>query len=155
MDPHSVTYGLGIYVKLFEFRSSLALALFGLICGSLDLTVNAITCIMIYHNRRVNESFNRIALGLMAITLIEFATQMLVFVAEGGLYWVGELKIFDGIYNDFYFAMCWISDLNTLLKPYTLLFLSGAVRDSFWDIYCTKTTRNHLLQSISHRVHTM
>ena len=153
MDLRAVTYGTGMQVTIFKFPSSLALALFGLICGSLDLTVNAITCMMIYHNSRVNGSFNRIALGLMGITLIEFATQMLVFAAEGALFLLGNMMIYDGIYNDFYFAMCWISQLNALLKPYTLLLLSATVRECFYNTYWRKMTENSLLKSVSHRVH--
>ena len=89
----------------------------------------------------------------MLITLIEFSTQILVFSAEGALFILGGMRIFEGIYNDFYFAMCWITDLSTLLKPYTLLIISGAVRESFLDTYWRKITKNNVLRTLPSQIY--
>ena len=152
MDIHMVTYGLGPKPDFFSAYSAIKLALFGLFCGSLDFIVNAITCTMIFLKRRQNTVFNKIILGLMIITLIEFATQMLVFVGEGALVILGKNFIFDGIYNDFYFAMCWITDLSTLLKPYTLLIISGTVRKCFLESYWETMKTKMLLKTLSYRI---
>ena len=91
----------------------------------------------------------------MTITLIEFATQILVFAAQGMLFMLGENYIYDGIYNDFYFAMCWITDLNTLLKPYMLLLMSEEVRGRFLDTYWRSITKINLFKSVSDKFHTI
>ena len=72
---------------------------------------------------------------LMIFTLIEFITQMFLHAVQGTLYFLGEMEIFYRIYNDFYFAMYWITDLNVLLKAYTLLLISGEIRKCFLDTY--------------------
>ena len=152
MDFYEVTYGLAPIVDLFPANSAAKLALFGLVCGSLDLVINVITCTVIFLKRNQNVIFNKIVLGLMMVTLVEFVTQILMFAAQGGLYILGVNHIFDGIYNDFYFAMCWITDLNTLLKPYMLLLMSGAVKERFLSAYWRKCGKNMMFRSVSSKV---
>ena len=153
MDAHNVTYGLSSIPDFFSAHSAIKLALFGFIFGSLDFIVNTITCMMLYLNRHQNVVFNRIIIGLMTVTLIEFLTQMMLFTVQGALFILGVMQIFDGIYNDFYFAMCWITDLNTLLKPYMLLLMSEEVRECFLDTYWRSITKNSLFRSVSDRFH--
>uniref|UniRef100_A0AC34RI53 7TM GPCR serpentine receptor class x (Srx) domain-containing protein n=1 Tax=Panagrolaimus sp. JU765 TaxID=591449 RepID=A0AC34RI53_9BILA len=82
----------------------------------------------------------------MAITLIEFVTQMLLFLAEGTMYLYMLQNIRNGPFYDIYFSVCWISDLAVLVKPYTLLLISQNVKKAFMQTYRfrKKETRKHV-----------
>uniref|UniRef100_A0AC34REE6 Serpentine receptor class gamma n=1 Tax=Panagrolaimus sp. JU765 TaxID=591449 RepID=A0AC34REE6_9BILA len=139
-EANNTGYGMSPKLALFPTNSALKLASFGLTCGCADLLVNAITCLGIFYKKNQNNVFNKAAMSLMIITLIEFVAQILVFFAEGAMYLLMQQNIYSGIFIDIYFAMCWITDLSVLSKPYTLLFMSRNVRKAFFHTYHIKSS---------------